>query len=100
METTTAMSLSETGKHKLEEHNFVKNLNAVVSQSGSFKYREQWDLGDLVTICDDELKLMQDIRITEVLESYEPDNSRISVTLGKPPKRINRAIRNIKNTVR
>ena len=100
METTTAMSLSETGKHKLEEYNFVKNLNAVVSQSGSFRYREQWDLGDLVTICDDDLKLMQDVRITEVLESYEPGSSRISVTLGKPPKRINRAIRNIKNTVR
>lgn len=99
-ETATAMSLGETGKHKLEEFNYIQSLSAVVSQSGAFRYGEQWDLGDLVTICDNELGLMQDVRITEVLESYEPKSKRITVTLGKPPKRIHRAIRQIKNTVR
>ncbi len=99
-ETETALSLGETGRHKLEEYDYIQSLNAVISQGGAFRYGQHWDLGDLVTIRDDELGLMQNIRISEVIESYEPESSTISVTLGKPPKRIKRAIRTIRNEVR
>lgn len=100
IETETAMSLSETGKHKLEEYNFAESLTATVSPSGSFRYGEQWDLGDLVTIRDNDLNVEQDMRISEVTESYEPNSYKLTVTLGKAPKRLNRAIRSIKPAVK
>lgn len=100
VETDTAMSLSVVGKHKLEEYNYIKNLTADISQGGSFRYGEHWDIGDLVTIRDINLNLTQDVRITEVCESYEPHGYKLTVSLGKPPKNINRAIRNIRNEVR
>ena len=99
-ETDTAMSLKTAGMHKLEEYNFIRSMTASIAQSSTFRYGEQWDLGDLVTICDETLGLMQDIRISEVLESYEPQRFLVSVTLGKPPRRISRAVRSIRNEVR
>ena len=99
-ETPTALSLGEEGKHKLEEHNFIKSLTAKISAAGSFVYGRDFELGDLVTVQSEEIGLEQDIRISEVVESFEPQNYSVSVTLGKPPKRIKRAIRSIRNEVR
>lgn len=100
VETETAISLQEEGKHKLEEYDFAESLTATISQSGSFKYGEHWDLGDLVTISDKELNLYQDMRISEVTESYEPDKCSISVTLGSVPKRLGRVIKSLKLPVK
>ena len=43
---------------------------------------------------------MQDLRITEISESYEAESSQISVTLGTSPERLSRVIRKIKPTIR
>lgn len=100
VETETAISLQDDGKHKLEEYAFIESLTATISQSGSFKYREQWDLGDLVTIADNSINLTQDMRISEVTESYEPDKCNISVTLGSVPKRLGRVIKSLKSPIK
>lgn len=100
IETDTAMSLQETAKHKLEEYDHAESLTASIAKSGAFRYGEQWDLGDLVTIRDKDMGLTQDIRISEVREVYEPGGSELTVTLGKAPKRIKRAIRSLKGEVR
>ena len=99
-ETETAISLSAEGKHKLKEYKLTETLTAEISQGGSFRYLEQWDLGDLVTVSDREIGLMQDSRIMEVSESYEADSSKITVTLGTAPERLSRVIKKIKPTVR
>ena len=99
-ETETAISLSAEGKHKLKEYKLTETLTAEISQGGSFRYLEQWDLGDLVTVSDREIGLMQDLRITEVSESYEPDSSKITVTLGTAPERLSRIIKKFKPTIR
>ena len=99
-ETDTAISLSAEGRHKLKEYKLTETLTAEISQGGSFKYLEQWDLGDLVTVSDREIGLMQDLRITEVSESYEADGSKITVTLGTSPERLSRVIKKIKPTIR
>lgn len=96
VETETAISLQDEGKHKLEEYAFAESLTATISQSGSFKYGEQWDLGDLVTIADKDINLTQDMRISEVTESYEPDKYSVSVTLGSVPKRLGRVIKSLR----
>ena len=92
--------MSAEGKHKLKDYKFTKTLTAEIAQGGSFKYLKQWDLGDLVTVSDREIGLMQDLRITEVSESYEPDNSKITVTLGTAPERLSRVIKKFKPIIR
>ncbi len=100
VETETAISLQDEGRHKLEEYTFAESLTATISQSGSFKYGEQWDLGDLVTISDKSINLTCDMRISEVTESYEPDKCTLRVTLGSVPKRLGRIIKTLRTPVK
>lgn len=100
IETDTAISLQDEGKHKLEEYVYIESLTAVISQSGSFKYGDQWDLGDLVTVSDKNINLTCDMRISEVTESYEPNKYSLSVTLGTVPKRLGRVIKSLKSPVK
>lgn len=99
-DTDTAISLSAEGKHKLKEYKLTETLTAEIAQGGSFEYLKHWNLGDLVTVSDREIGLMQDLRITEISESYEAESSQISVTLGTSPERLSRVIKKIKPTVR
>lgn len=99
-ETETTISLQEEGQHRLEEYAAVKTLNADIAPFGSFRYGEAWDLGDLVTVSDRELGIMQDMRAVEVRESYEPDKINLSATLGSVPKRLGRVLKNIKSPVK
>ena len=99
-DTDTAISLSAEGKHKLKEYKLTETLTAEIAQGGSFEYLKHWNLGDLVTVSDREIGLMQDLRITEVSESYEPDSSKITVTLGTAPERLSRIIKKFKPTIR
>ncbi len=99
-DTDTAISLSAEGKHKLKEYKLTETLTAEIAQGGSFEYLKHWNLGDLVTVSDREIGLMQDLRITEISESYEAESSQISVTLGTSPERLSRVIRKIKPTIR
>lgn len=99
-ETDTSVSLKYEGLHKLEEYKKIETLTAEIAQGGSFVYLKDWNLGDLVTVRDRELNIMQDLRITEVSENYEPDNINISVTLGILPLRLGKVIKKIKPTVR
>ena len=99
-DTDTAISLSAEGKHKLKEYKLTETLTAQIAQGGSFEYLKHWNLGDVVTVSDREIGLMQDLRITEISESYEAESSQISVTLGTSPERLSRVIRKIKPTIR
>lgn len=99
-ETDTTMSLEEEARHQLLDYKKVESLTATIAPSGSFVYRKQWDLGDLVTLLDRRIGVEQDKRITEVTERYEAQSFGIDVTFGAPPANIERVIRSIKNTVR
>ena len=100
MESETALSLAEEAKHKLLDYEKVENLTATVEQSGSFRYRREWDLGDLVTVTDRTLGVAMEKRITQVTERYEAQNCGIDVQFGNTPANLDRVIRKIKNTVR
>lgn len=92
-ETETTLSLSEEGKHKLQEFKKVETLNATVSTTGPFLYRQHYDLGDLVTVYVPEIGVAQDMRISEAEESYEPNGMTLNITFGTAPSHIGRAIR-------
>lgn len=99
-ETEENISLLDEGKHKLQEHARTETLTGTVSKDGPFQYKRDWDLGDLVTVCDKEMDVQQDKRITEVEEVYEPTSTSIKVTLGTPPKHLNRIIKSYQSTVK
>lgn len=99
-ETDTALSIYDEGRHKLESYKLTETLTAEISQSGAFEYLKDWNLGDLVTVRDKELNLQQDLRITEVTESYEADSIKLTVRLGTSPLRLGRVIRRIRPSIR
>ena len=96
----TAMSLEEEGKHKLLDYPLTENLTATLPQAGSFQYRQQWDLGDLVTVLDRNLGVAADMRVSQVSEHYESGSYGVDVTFGEAPKHLGRIIRSLKNIVR
>lgn len=99
-ETQTGMSLKEEGEHKLEEFAAVETLSADIASDGSFRYEEHWDLGDMVTVCNDDLSLTQDMRVSEVRESYESEQYSVSAVLGRVPKRLGRVLKGLKTPVK
>ncbi len=99
-ETDTALSLSEEGKHKLQEYKQAESLTAEVSLSGPFIYRKHYDLGDLVTVYAPEIGLAQDMRVSEAEESYEPGGMHLNITFGTAQPHIERAIRALQPKVR
>lgn len=100
VETDTAISLQEEGQHRLEEYAAIITLNADISEVGSFKYEKQWDLGDMVTVAEKRFDTIQDLRVVEVRESYEPGSIKINATLGKLPKRLGRVLKSIKTPIK
>ena len=99
-ETETALSLQQEGLHRLEEYKEIKSLNASISQAGSFQYRQQWDLGDLVTVTSRKFGLMQNLRVAEIKESFEPNQYQLNVTLGTLPKRLGDVLKSLKSPVK
>lgn len=99
-ETDTALSLAEEGKHRLQEYMRAESLTASISSASPFKYREHYDLGDLVTIYVPELGLAQDMRITEAEECFEPNGISLNITFGTAQPHIGRAIRALQPKIR
>jgi hypothetical protein len=83
------------GAYKLKDKARVRSLTGDVIQSGPFKYRDDWDLGDYVTIPFKRIGLVTDAQITEVKESYEKGKFSAVPTFGKRNKNILDEIRKI-----
>lgn len=60
----------------------IRNFEFVVNPDGNFKYRRDYDLGDIVTTKKESWGLEVDLRITEVTEIYEHGLAMTSITLG------------------
>lgn len=62
------------------------SLEADVHQYGGFRYREHWDVGDLVTVRNAERALSYPARVVEVAKSFERSAAAPTVraTLGRP----------------
>lgn len=100
VETNTSISLQEEGQHRLEEYAAIITLNADILPDGSFTYGKQWDLGDMVTVIENRFDTMQDMRVIEICESYEPDVVVVNATLGRLPKKLGRTLRSLKTPVK
>lgn len=61
-------NLADRGKSKLAENTIIESFEATIDTES---YRVEWDLGDFVTILDDEIGVISDTQIVEVVEIYE-----------------------------
>lgn len=77
-------ALIQRGTEKLAEHGIVECLETVTLPNINFKYKEDYDLGDIVTVNKKAWGIKMDKRITEVQEIYENGGLSIVPTFGNP----------------
>ncbi len=77
-------ALIQRGNEKLAEYGIVECLEAVTLPNVNFTYKEDYDLGDIVTVNKKAWGIRMDKRITEVQEIYENGGFSIVPTFGDP----------------
>lgn len=76
--------LAQRGNDKLDEHSRIQSFEAGIKSSSQFRYKENWDLGDIVTGKQIAWGVAMDRRVTEIEEVYENDVMTVTPTLGTP----------------
>ncbi len=77
-------ALIQRGTEKLAEYGIVECLETVTLPNVNFKYKEDYDLGDIVTVNKKAWGIKTDKRITEIQEVYENGGLSIVPTFGNP----------------
>lgn len=86
-------NLIDRGKEKLAEHQEVKSHECKVNSND---YKKVWDLGDYVTIRNDEVGITQRTQIQQVKEIYE-NNYNVEVTFGNTVTDFSKKLKQIAN---
>lgn len=76
--------MQRAGKDALDKYTVAESLTFSTDVDATFKYREDYDLGDLVIINHNAWDIYQTRRITEIEEDYEGSNMNIILTCGDP----------------
>lgn len=74
--------LTQRGQEKLAELARVLSLESELLTNSNLVYRQDYDLGDIVTIVNRKWGVMMDARITEITEVYEVSGFRLSAVFG------------------
>lgn len=74
--------LIQRGHEKLAEHEKIQTFDSKVDLDGNNVYKEDFDLGDIVTVVDNEWGIKVDTRITEITEVYEEKGFDVRVVFG------------------
>lgn len=81
--------LYQRGVEKLAECNIAENMECETEPNINFRYREHYDLGDIVTIRQESWGIDMNNRITEIQEVYQFGGMFVSPTFGNPlPEKI------------
>lgn len=76
--------LINRGNLKLLEHEKIETFESKINVLGNLRYKEDFNLGDIVTATNKRWGVTKDSRITEVEEVYEANKTSINVTFGSP----------------
>lgn len=77
------MNLLETrGKEKLAEYYDSKTFDSIINSNSNLIYKQDYDLGDVVTFFDKKWGITMDTRITEISETYNEQGMNINITFG------------------
>ena len=83
-------ALATRGQEYLNENKVLENFEAEVEADVNFTYREDYDLGDIVTVKKKKWNITQNLRITELCEVYEYGGMYVVPTFGDAlPTKIN-----------
>lgn len=77
-------ALAQRGNEKLAEYGIIEAMEAQTQPFSNFKYREDYDLGDIVTVEKKNWGIAMDKRITEIQEIFENGGFTIVPTFGDP----------------
>lgn len=76
--------LREYGSQTLGGYSQTDSFECATLANGNFVYREDYDLGDIVTVKKGNWNLAKDMRITEARETYEYGAMTVEPTFGDP----------------
>lgn len=74
--------LEDRGISKLSEHKEIETFDSKVNLNSNLVYREDFDLGDIVTCTSKKWGITIDTRITEIEEVYEESGKQVNVVFG------------------
>lgn len=82
----------QKGQDALAKNAVASAFDSTVLADGNFKYRTDYDLGDIVTVAKDKWGMNEAKRITEICEIYEHKVMEVDLTLGSAlPERLQSA---------
>lgn len=70
-------------KQKSKSKILKTSISGTALESGAYKYLEDWDIGDVVTLRSKSLGVEADRQITEVYEAWEGDAKEMKITFGE-----------------
>lgn len=76
--------LTQRGNDVMKEYALAETMECSADANLNFKYRVDYDLGDIVTVKKKKWQISKDLRITEVMEVYEHGNMEVAPTFGSP----------------
>lgn len=75
--------LKTRGKERLAEHQLVKSFSAAVrTQGAAFRFGEDYQLGDIITVMDKRLGVTAEAVVTQAAFSESRDGQELTLTLG------------------
>lgn len=74
--------LETRGKEKLAEHYKSTVFDSTINEDSNYIYKQDYELGDIVTFFDNKWNITMDARITEISEGYSSDGLAINITFG------------------
>lgn len=78
------VKLRQEGQNTVNAKAMSESFECDTNASGNFAYRQNYDLGDIVTVSKADWNLQEDLRITEILETYEYGTMTVTPTFGNP----------------
>lgn len=80
----TGTKIIQRGETKINEQGPVQIFETEILNHGPFKYRNDWDLGDVITIRNIDWDILAHLRIQQVSVSIDSNNENVQVSFGSP----------------
>lgn len=77
-----AALLESRGQSKLSEYTDIQTFDSKINLNSNLKYKEDFDLGDIVTCVSKKWSVIINTRITEIEEVYDSNGKQINVVFG------------------
>lgn len=76
------LDLPARGQQKLLEMARLQSFESEILTKGTFEYKKDWDLGDMVTVVNPKWGITMETRIVEAKEIYESSGFKLEATFG------------------